>query len=80
MLMNTGQMISIAIVFPLVLSQIPQAIMFKVFLYGGGMGGDPHALASFESGLHQAFLLSFGITLLAALVSVMRPSHRPLDV
>jgi EmrB/QacA subfamily drug resistance transporter len=79
MLMNTGQMISIAIVFPLVLSQIPQAIMFKVFLYGGGMGGDPHALASFESGLHEAFLLSFGITLLAALVSVMRPSHRPMD-
>ncbi len=79
MLMNTGQMISIAIVFPLVLSQIPQAIMFKVFLYGGGMGGDPHALASFELGLHEAFLLSFAITLLAALVSALRPSHRPLD-
>ena len=53
--------------------------MFKVFLYGGGMGNNPGALASFESGLHEAFLLSFGITLLAALVSVMRPSHRPLD-
>ena len=78
MLMNTGQMVSIAIVFPLVLSQIPQDVMFRVFLYGGGMGDNPRALASFESGLHAAFLLSFAITLLAALVSAMRPSHRPL--
>jgi EmrB/QacA subfamily drug resistance transporter len=78
MLMNTGQMVSIAIVFPLVLSQIPQDVMFRVFLYGGGMGDNPQALASFESGLHAAFLLSFAITLLAALVSAMRPSHRPL--
>jgi hypothetical protein len=48
-------------------------------LYGGGMGDNPQALASFESGLHAAFLLSFAITLLAALVSAMRPSHRPLS-
>jgi EmrB/QacA subfamily drug resistance transporter len=79
MLMNTGQMLSIAFVFPLVLSQIPQQVMFKVFLYGGGMGNDPHALATFEAGLHKAFLLSFGITLLAALISALRPPHRPQD-
>jgi nitrate/nitrite transporter NarK len=35
---NTGQMLSIAIAFPLVLSRIPEDVMFKVFLYGGGMG------------------------------------------
>jgi MFS family permease len=79
MLMNTGQMISIAIVFPLVLSHIPQDVMFRVFLYGGGMDDNPQALASFESGLHAAFLLSFAITLVAALVSAMRLSHQPLD-
>jgi MFS family permease len=79
MLMNTGQMLSIAFVFPLVVSQIPQQVMFKVFLYGGGMGNDPHALAAFEAGLHKAFLLSFGITLVAALISVLRPPHRPQD-
>jgi MFS family permease len=79
MLMNTSQMLSIAFVFPLVVSQIPQQVMFKVFLYGGGMGKDPHALAAFEAGLHKAFLLSFGITLVAALISVLRPLHRPQD-
>ena len=35
---NTGQMLSIAIAFPLVLSRIPEDVMFKVFLYGSGMG------------------------------------------
>ncbi len=79
MLMNTGQMLSIAIVFPLVLSQIPQQVMFKVFLYGGGMANAPQALAAFEAGLHKAFLLSFAITLLAALISALRPPHRPQD-
>src|SRR5918912_792468 len=38
---NTGQMLSIAIAFPLVLSRIPEDVMFKVFLYGGGMGDVP---------------------------------------
>jgi len=32
MLMNTGQMLSIAIAFPLVLSQIPEVVMFHVFV------------------------------------------------
>ena len=40
---NTGQMLSIAIAFPLVLSQIPQEVMFHVFLYGGGMADMPEA-------------------------------------
>jgi hypothetical protein len=47
MLMSTGQMLSIAIVFPLVLSRIPEDVMFHVFLFGGGMSGAP--LAAFES-------------------------------
>ena len=38
---NTGQMLSIALAFPLVLSRIPQDVMFRVFLYGGGMGTCP---------------------------------------
>ncbi len=50
MLMNTGQMLSISIAFPLVLSRIPQDAMFKVFLYGGGMGGAPHALTASSMG------------------------------
>lgn len=80
MLANTGQMLSIAIAFPLVLSRIPEDLMFKVFLYGGGMNGAPEALHAFEQGLHQAFLLSFVITLVAAAASALQPSHRPLDL
>lgn len=77
MLANTGQMLSIAIVFPLVLSRIPQDVMFKVFLYGGGMAGAPSALQAFESGVHTAFMVSFWITIAAAIVSALRPSHSP---
>jgi EmrB/QacA subfamily drug resistance transporter len=79
MVSNTGQMLSIAIAFPLVLSRIPEEVMFKVFLYGGGMGDVPDALHAFEDGLHQAFLVSFVITLVAALASGLRPSHSPRE-
>jgi EmrB/QacA subfamily drug resistance transporter len=79
MVANTGQMLSIAIAFPLVLSRIPEDVMFKVFLYGGGMGDVPDALRAFEQGLHQAFLVSFAITLVAALASGLRPSHSPRE-
>jgi EmrB/QacA subfamily drug resistance transporter len=75
MFANTGQMLSIAIIFPLALSQIPQQIMFRIFLYGGGMNDVPQVLATFEHGLHVAFLLSFGVTLFAALASALRPAH-----
>ena len=74
MLMNTGQMLSIAIAFPLVLSRIPLDIMFHVFLYGGGMSSTPQALVDFEMGTHEAFLVSFAVTLVAAVVSFLRPS------
>jgi len=73
MLMSTGQMLSIAIVFPLVLSRIPLDVMFQVFLYGGGMHGS--SLAVFETGMSQAFLASFAITILAAAISAMRPAQ-----
>ena len=77
MLMNTGQMLSITMAFPLVLSRIPQDVMFKIFLYGGGMGGAPRALDSFMAGLHEVFWISVAITLVAALVSAFQPSHKP---
>lgn len=73
MLMNTGQMLSIAIAFPLVLSRIPLDEMFHVFLYGGGMSGT--SLVNFESGMHEAFIVSFAVTTVAAFVSALRPNH-----
>ena len=79
MLMNTGQMLSIAIAFPLVLSQIPEVVMFHVFLYGGGLSGTPQVLAAFEFGMHEAFLVSAVFTVFAAIISFSRPSGAPRD-
>lgn len=79
MLTNTGQMLSICIVFPLVLSRISQDVMFQVFLFGGGMGNNPEALGAFQDGVHLAFVVSVGITIVAAVVSALRPSHSPRE-
>jgi EmrB/QacA subfamily drug resistance transporter len=78
MLMNTGMMLSIVVAFPLVLARIPEDVMFHVFLYGGGMASSPQALSIFEMGMHQAFLVSFAITIIAAVVSYLRPSKNNL--
>ncbi|MGH2460676.1 MAG: MFS transporter [Chloroflexota bacterium] len=77
MLANTGQMLSIAIAFPLVLAQIPEDVMMKIFIYGGGMGANPSALATFLGGLHLAFVISCGVSVLAAVISALQPSHSP---
>ncbi|MBX5455800.1 MAG: MFS transporter [Thermogemmatispora sp.] len=76
MLNNTGQMLSIAIVFPLALKGVPMGAVMQVFIYGGGMGQFPSALATFMHGLHSAFLVSFVLSLAAMLVAALRPSHR----
>lgn len=77
MLANTGQMLSIAIAFPLVLSRIPQDVMMKIFIYGGGMGQNPAALSTFLSGLHVAFLISCGMSVIAAIASALQPPRSP---
>src|SRR5579883_2961861 len=79
MLNNTGQMLSIAIVFPLALSKVPQTAMMQVFIYGGGMSKYPAALAIFMSGLHSAFLVSCGLSLIAMIVAALRPAHKHGD-
>jgi EmrB/QacA subfamily drug resistance transporter len=75
MLNNTGQMLSIAIVFPLALSSVPIAAMMQVFIYGGGMSQFPAALALFLHGLHSAFLVSFVLSVVAMIVAALRPAH-----
>jgi len=75
MLNNTGQMLSIAIVFPLALSQIPFAAIQQVFITGGGLGKFASAIPPFLSGLHLAFLVSFILSVIAAVVAALRPSH-----
>lgn len=76
MLNNTGQMLSIAIVFPLALSNVPQAAVMQVFINGKGMGQFTAALTMLMNGLHQAFLVSCAISIVAMIVAALRPSHR----
>lgn len=75
MLNNTGQMLSIAIVFPLALKEVPQDIMMQVFIYGGGMEQFPEALSLFLNGLHAALLVSFALSIVAMVVAALRPAH-----
>ena len=79
MAQNTGQMLAIAIAFPLVLSRLPEEVLYHVFLYGGGLNATPLVLASFELGMHQAFLVSAGISACGAIISFMRPQRRARD-
>ena len=75
MLNNTGQMLSIAIVFPLALSKLPFGAVQQVFITGGGMGSFASIIPVFLSGLHEAFLISFILSVIAAIVAALRPSH-----
>lgn len=75
MLNNTGQMLSIAIVFPLALSKVPFDAIQQVFINGGGMGNFSSAIPPFLSGLHLAFLVSFALSIIAAIVAALRPTH-----
>jgi EmrB/QacA subfamily drug resistance transporter len=75
MLNNTGQMLSIAIVFPLALSKLPFYAIQQVFITGGGMGNFASAIPLFLSGLHLAFFFSFALSLVAAVVAALRPAH-----
>jgi EmrB/QacA subfamily drug resistance transporter len=75
MLNNTGAMLSIAIVFPLALSKIPFGAVQQVFINGGGLGQFASAIPAFLSGLHQAFFVSFALSIIAAIVAALRPAH-----
>ncbi len=82
MLMNTGRMLSIAIAFPLVLSQIPTFLLYRILLYGGGLEDVPHVLAPPKSGIQEAFFVAAVITAFAAIISFKHPSDtlRSTDV
>jgi len=49
--------------------------MMQVFIYGGGMSQFPAALALFLRGVHQAFLVSFALSVVAMIVAALRPAH-----
>lgn len=72
---NTGQMVAIALAFPLAISKIPTTEMIHIFVHGGGMAAAPAALHAFEAGMTHIFWLSAAILVAGALISAMRPSH-----
>jgi EmrB/QacA subfamily drug resistance transporter len=75
MLMNVGSMVSMAIAIPMVMTGLSSEDMMALFLYGGGISSQ--ALATFESGLHEAFLLFLVISLMALAISLIKV--RPTD-
>lgn len=68
---------ALLIALPNILTEL-QATFFtimQVFIYGGGMSQFPTALALFLGGLHLAFFVSFGLSVVAMIVAALRPAH-----
>ncbi|WP_026068674.1 MFS transporter [Methanomassiliicoccus luminyensis] len=76
MLMNIGSMFSLALAFPLVMTDLPMDDLMNLFLYGGGIS--PGALAIFESGLHMAFLLFMATSVLAVAMALVKAKPRQM--
>jgi MFS family permease len=71
MMNNAGNVISIALAMAIVSSSIDPAAMQALFA-GTQVGSQGIAVGEFISGLRMAFTISFGISLVAALISYMR--------
>src|ERR687883_1531509 len=74
MLQNTGAVISIAFVMAIVTAAVPKDVLFKIF--SGITSGLSNAqLQPFISNMHLALWVLAGISLLGAVVSMLRPAH-----
>ncbi len=76
MLQNTGAVISISFVLAIVTAGIPKDVLFRIFS-GLATGLPPRQVDLFVGNLHEAVLVLAAFSLLGALVSLLRPSHRP---
>jgi len=76
MLQNTGAVISIAFVMAIVTSAVPKDVLFKIFS-GITSGLSNQQLQPFISNMHFALWVLTGISLLGAVVSLLRPAHVP---
>jgi EmrB/QacA subfamily drug resistance transporter len=74
MVQNTGAVISIAFVMAVVASSIPKDVLFKIFS-GLAKGLSSAQLAPFIHNMHTALWVLAAVSLVGALVSMMRPSH-----
>jgi EmrB/QacA subfamily drug resistance transporter len=74
MLQNTGAVISIAFVMAIVTAAVPKDVLFKIFS-GLTSGLSTQQLDPFISNMHLALWVLTGVSLLGAVVSMLRPSH-----
>ncbi len=75
MLQNTGAVISIAFVLAIITAAVPKTVLFKIF--SGLASGLPDSqLDPFIHNMHVALWTLAGVSLLGAVVSLMRPAHR----
>ncbi len=74
LLQNTGAVLSIAFVLAVVTSSIPKSTLFAVFS-GLAKGLSAEKLAPFISNMHVALWALSAVSLLGALVCLLRPSH-----
>jgi hypothetical protein len=74
MLQNTGAVISIAFVIAILTAAVPKEVMFKIFS-GLASGLPTSQLDPFISNMHLALGVLAVVSLLGAVVSMMRPAH-----
>src|SRR5216117_2877025 len=74
MLQNTGAVISIAFVLAIVTAAVPKDVLFKIFS-GLASGLSQAKLDPFIHNMHMALWVLSIVSLVGALVSLMRPKH-----
>jgi MFS family permease len=74
MLQNTGAVISIAFVMAVVTAAVPQPVLLKIFS-GVANGLSSAQLAPFIANMHTALWALAAVSLIGAVVSLMRPGH-----
>jgi uncharacterized membrane protein (DUF106 family) len=74
MLQNTGAVISIAFVLAVITSAVPKYVLFKIFS-GVTSGLSSAQLAPFISNMHVALWVLTAISVVGAVVSMLRPAH-----
>ncbi|HKR98594.1 MAG TPA: MFS transporter [Candidatus Dormibacteraeota bacterium] len=79
MLQNTGAVISIAFVLAVVTAAVPKQVLFKIFS-GLTSGLAESKLDPFITNMHTALWCLAAVSLLGAVVSMMRPAHTREEV
>jgi EmrB/QacA subfamily drug resistance transporter len=74
MLQNTGAVISIAFLMAIITAAVPKDVLFKIFS-GLTSGLSTASLQPFISNMHLALWVLTGVSILGAVISMLRPAH-----